>query len=106
MSEVLQANIFFFITGFAVIIGALLVFIVLLYAIGIIRNIKHITDRMRKGSDAFADDMRTIRHKVLADSNLIPTIISGIMGVAGSFMSRMADASKKRGSRRKKKEEE
>lgn len=64
MSEVLQANIFFFITSVAVIVVTVLLIAVLVYVLLIVRNVKDITDRLREGSELIASDIAALRERL------------------------------------------
>jgi len=61
MSEVLQANIFFFITGIAVIVFTLLLCILLYHLIKIVKSIRRVMDRIEAGSEIIAEDMSHFR---------------------------------------------
>lgn len=71
MSEVLQANIFFFITAVAVVVVTLLVAAVLVYVLMIVRNVKDITDRLKEGSEIIAGDLQALRGKIFAAGNKV-----------------------------------
>jgi hypothetical protein len=64
MSEVLQANIFFFIASAATIVFAILTCIVLYYVIKILSAIRSIVERLEAGSDVIADDVSAMREFV------------------------------------------
>lgn len=61
MSEVLQANVFFVITSIAVVVLTIFVCIALFYIIRILRNVRDVTDRVREGSEKFAEDVHAVR---------------------------------------------
>jgi hypothetical protein len=61
MSEVLQANIFFFITGIAVIVFTLLLCIALYHLIKILKSLRRVMDRIEAGSEIIAEDLESIR---------------------------------------------
>ncbi len=64
MSEVLQANIFFFIASAATIVFAIMTCIVLYYVIKILIAIRSIVERLEAGSDVIADDVSAMREFV------------------------------------------
>ncbi len=64
MSEVLQANIFFFIASAATIVFAIMTCIVLYYVIKILITIRSIVERIEAGSDVIADDVSAMREFV------------------------------------------
>lgn len=66
MSEVLQTNIFFYITSAAVVVVTLLIVAVLVYVLLIVRNVKELTDKLREGSDLIASDLMVFRERLKA----------------------------------------
>lgn len=70
MSEVLQANVFFFITGIAVIIFTFLLSIALYHVIRLLRSVRRIVDRIEAGSEVIADDLEHIRTYITEQSFL------------------------------------
>lgn len=64
MDLVLQTNIFFYITSAAVVVVTVLVCIVLYYLVRILRDVRDMTDRMRRGSEALASDLESLRVSV------------------------------------------
>lgn len=64
MSEVLQANIFFFIASAATVLFAIMVCIVLYYVIKILVAIRAIVERIEAGSDVIAEDVSAMREFV------------------------------------------
>jgi hypothetical protein len=70
MSEVLQANIFFFITGIAVIVFTLLLSIALYHLIKILTAVRRIVDRIEEGTETISDDIERLRTYVMEESFL------------------------------------
>lgn len=68
MSEVLHANIFFFITGIAVIVFTSLLCVALYHLIKIFTVIRRILDRVEAGTASIADDIENIRAYVMEES--------------------------------------
>lgn len=93
MSEVLQANIFFVITSIAVVVLTVLLCFVLYQLVRILKNIRDITERLRRGSEQLAEDAQVVRSFVH----------EGIIGTARKFLSSLSG--EKRPSRRTKREE-
>ena len=89
----MQANIFFLITGIAVVIFTLLLCILLYHVIKIVRSVRKIVDRIEEGSEVIAEDLFQLR-KYFAENSIISTII-------GMFFGRSADSKRRNGSRRK-----
>ncbi len=61
MSEVLQANIFFMITGIAVIIFTALLCVLLFHVIKLVNSIRRITQQIEQGVETVSEDVQTIR---------------------------------------------
>ena len=74
MAEVLQANIFFFITSVAVIVFTALLCVALYYVIKILRAVRNIVDRVDTGSETIAEDISQLR-SYLAEGSLISQVI-------------------------------
>lgn len=95
MSEVLQTNIFFFITGIAVIIFTLLLCILLYHVIKITKSIRRIMDRIEAGSEIIAEDMSHFR-RYFTEGSLISSLLGVFLGVRrGGSSSSAAKTSKK-----------
>lgn len=93
MSEVLQTNLFFIITSMAVVVFTIFLCIALWYVIRILRNVRDMTDRLRRGSEMLADDADALRSFVRV----------GIIGTVRDFF---VSASKKRTKSRKSHDED
>jgi hypothetical protein len=61
MTEILQANIFFFITTVAVILFTLLLCVAVYQVIKILKAVRRIVDRVEEGSEVIAGDIENIR---------------------------------------------
>ena len=81
MSEVLQANVFFVITSIAVVVVTVLVCFVLWYLIKILRNVREITDRLRRGSEQLAEDANAVR--VFVHEGIVGTLLQFVGKIIG-----------------------
>lgn len=79
MSEVLQANIFFFITSIAVVVFTLLLCIVVYQVIKILKVIRRIIDRIDEGSEVIAEDIEHFRAYV-SEGSLVSQLIHFFLG--------------------------
>lgn len=61
MTEVLQANIFFFITACAIIVFTMLLCVALFHVIKLLKSVRRIVARVDEGTEALSEDMHTIR---------------------------------------------
>lgn len=64
MTEVLQANIFFFITAAAIIAFTIFLCVAVFYLIKILRTVSRLTDRIEAGSENIAKDIDNLRSYV------------------------------------------
>jgi len=90
MSEVLHANIFFFIASLGVIVFTVLVSIALYHIVKILRSVRNIVERVDAGSENIAEDVAQLRSYVVSGS-LFSQIIGFFMGKTGRSRSRKAD---------------
>lgn len=81
MSEILQANIFFFITSVAVLIFTVFVCVILFHVIKILRSIRRIIERIDEGSELIAEDVSQLRAYVV-EGSLVSQIMGFFMGKA------------------------
>jgi hypothetical protein len=58
IGELANADIFFFITGIAVILVTTLLIIVLIYIAEILHDIRHVSKTVRKGGDHFTESVK------------------------------------------------
>ncbi len=79
MTEVLQANIFFLITGIAVIVFTFLLCIALYHVIRILKSLRRVMDRIEAGSEIIAEDMQSFR-AYFTEEGLISRVIGSIFG--------------------------
>ncbi len=76
MTDIMQADIFFFITSVAVIIFTALLCVAVYHIIKILKTVRRIVERINQGSEVLADDIENIR------TSLNPTkLISFIVGL-------------------------
>lgn len=103
VDQVLQTNIFFYITSVAVVIVSALLIIALYYIINILQNIRDVTDRVRRGSEQFAEDVNELRDNIKEEGANLRHLVTFVGRRTGWF----PDAGKKKSRRtaRKKTEE-
>ena len=90
MSEVLEANIFFFIASVGVIAFTLLSCIGLYYVIKILRSVQRIIERIEKGSGMIAEDVAHLR-EYLGRGSFISRIVGMFFSQMGRRNSRAND---------------
>ena len=64
MNDVLHANIFFFITSISVIVLTLLLAWAMYYVVGILKNLRDISDRIDRSSLELEADVRQLRSSI------------------------------------------
>ncbi|OGG41738.1 hypothetical protein A2837_00785 [Candidatus Kaiserbacteria bacterium RIFCSPHIGHO2_01_FULL_46_22] len=74
MTEVLQANIFFFITTVAVVVFTVFSCVAMYMVIRILRSVRRITERIDEGSENIAEDIKQLR-TYIAQGSLISRIV-------------------------------
>jgi 5-bromo-4-chloroindolyl phosphate hydrolysis protein len=79
MNEILHANIFFFITGIAVIILSAILCVLLFHAIKVLQSMRRIMDRIEEGTEVIAEDLGNVR-AYFSGEGLIRKIIAKFMG--------------------------
>lgn len=79
MTEVLQANIFFFIASAGVVLFTILVCIALYHVVKILRAIRRLVERIEKGSETISEDVSQLRAYVV-EGSLISQVIGFFMG--------------------------
>ena len=99
MTEVLHANIFFFITGIAVIIFTALLCVALFHIIKVLKSMRRIMDRIEEGTEVIAEDMQQVR-TYFTEGGLIAGLVRTFMG------KRAAHGSSKKSSRKEHKKNE
>lgn len=87
MSEVLHANIFFFITSIAVVLFTILMCVLVYHLIKIVKSIRRIVDRVEAGSEVIAEDLENLRES-LNPARLIQFVMSMMPGAAPKRRSR------------------
>ena len=94
MSEVLQANIFFLITGIAVIVFSALLCVALFHGIKVLKALRRVMDRIEEGTEIIAEDMQNVRTYFTADG-LLRRLISKLIG-SDSSVSKTKKTERKR----------
>lgn len=79
MDEVLHANIFFFITGIAVIVFTALLCVALFHGIKVLKTLRRIMDRIESETEVIAEDMQSVR-AYFSEDGLLRRLIVKLMG--------------------------
>jgi uncharacterized protein YoxC len=64
MQNLIQSDIFFFITSIAVIIVTVFVLVILWYVIRILKNVKDVSEMVKSGTLFLSEDLSGIRKKI------------------------------------------
>lgn len=81
MSEVLYTNIFFVITGIAVIVFSVILCVAVLHAIKALRTLRRILDKIEAGTEVITEDVRSVR-AFFAQEGLIRRVVTSIVSSA------------------------
>jgi len=76
MSQILQTNIFLFITSAAIILFVAVLIILVIYLISVVRDVKKISSRAKEEVSAIADDLDAARDGIKNESKKILSIFS------------------------------
>ncbi len=79
MSEVLLANLFFIITGLAVLIVSGFVCVLCCYLIKVVRQARAILAKIETGTESLVDDMRALRDHI-ANGSIFGKVLATIAG--------------------------
>jgi len=92
METLIQADIFFFITSITVIIIGLFVAAGLFYTVRILRDVKHISSKVREEGDKIVDDVDELREDFKKEG----TRLTGVLSVFAKLLARKAKKFKKK----------
>ena len=79
MSEVLQANIFFYIASVATVVFCIVVTLLLFQVYKILKTFRSILERIDSASEVMAEDVAQVR-KLVATGGLVSTIMGLVFG--------------------------
>ena len=80
MTEIVHADIFFFITATAVIIIGLGMLIALYYVVLILRDVRAVAQKVRKASDELEQDFEIVRTEIKNGGLRVRTIFELVLG--------------------------
>ncbi|MFZ2253116.1 MAG: hypothetical protein WAW13_03010 [Minisyncoccia bacterium] len=81
MSEVLHADIFFFITGIAVIVFSSLLCVALFHGIKAMKSLRRILARIEEGTEVIAEDLGQLR-AYFSEDGFVKRFIKSMMGMS------------------------
>ena len=87
MNDILHANIFFFVTTVVVAVLGILAIVALYYILGILKNIRDISNRAEKGSEILAGDLEHFRENIKEEGMRFRHIRKFMKGYAKWFPS-------------------
>jgi hypothetical protein len=79
MSEVLQANIFFYIASVATVVFCIVVTMILFQIFKILKVVRSILERINSASETMSEDVAHVR-KLVATGGLVSTIMGLVFG--------------------------
>jgi hypothetical protein len=94
MNNVLQSDVFFFISSVSVVFITILLIVALAYVISILKDIRGFLNTIRTGTDALAEDVAQVREKLNSKGIWTGILLSLIAGVTG-FAQRHEEVKKK-----------
>lgn len=87
MNTLIHADIFFFTTTIIFIVMGILASIALYYVIGILKNVRDVSDTVKESSDILAEDIKALREQVKEKGLKISSFIK-LFGTITSFWRR------------------
>ncbi len=88
MSEVVHADIFFFITAVAVVVLAAIFAVVLVYVVFIVRDVQAIVARLRRASESLESDLNALRYEVKQEGYKARAMVDLVLGFVGRKISK------------------
>jgi hypothetical protein len=80
MNTLVHADIFFFITTIAVVIGTIILCVISWYIIGIVRDARYVARRLRHATDELEADFEALRRTVTEEGSKAKHIINFFLG--------------------------
>ena len=87
MSEVLQANIFFYIASVATVLVCIVVIMILFQVYKVMKTVRSILERIESASEVVAEDVAHVR-KLVATGGIVSTIMGLVFGAKKKRRSR------------------
>ncbi len=90
MSEILHADIFFFITGIAVIVCSAILCVALYHAIHVLKSMRRVMRRVEEGTESIVEDVQSIREYFTQGSFLgqLFSVVTGLFKRTGTRTTR------------------
>jgi hypothetical protein len=83
MDTLIHADIFFFITSLAVIVLGVVLLVALVYVTAILRDVKHITAKVRAETDLITADIVDLRESLRKEGFALSKILGFVRGIFG-----------------------
>ena len=74
MKELIHADVFFFVTTIVVVVLGAIVATLLVYAVSILADLKHISKKIKQGSDDVIEDFRILRERLKSEGFKLVTL--------------------------------
>lgn len=84
MSETLLANLFFIITGSAILVVVAFLCVVLYQILKVMRILRDILERVQAGAEMLAEDARALREQI-ANGSITGRVVTAVMGAISAF---------------------
>jgi len=76
MNNLIHADVFFFVTTIAVIVVAAVFTVALFYFIGVLKNVRDVSEAIKEETDLIRDDIRAARENMKRDGFKLKHIVS------------------------------
>lgn len=95
MNEVLLANLFFIITGMAILVVAAFLTVALFHLIRVLRALRAILERVDEATDHFVEDARALRDQIVSGAAVARTFSAVMQALAGARQKRRTSRKKR-----------
>jgi hypothetical protein len=80
MADVLKSDVFFFVTTICVIVATIALVFLMIYAISILVDVKHVSKKIKEESEEFINDAREMRVSIKEKGTSLMGVLSLIFG--------------------------
>lgn len=97
MNSLLQADIFFFVTSLTIVAVAIAFIIALIFLIQILRDVHHVSGRIREQSDRVFQDVEDLRGFIKREGQKAVNLKELVGGIIGALLAKKKSHKSKRG---------
>ncbi len=87
MSETLLANLFFIITGSAILVAVAFLCLVLYHILRVVKMVRHTLERVQAGAELLVEDAKMLREQI-ANGSITGRVVTAVMSAIASVANR------------------